>query len=196
MPAWKSALLSSILAALLAGPAMAQTPQPSGHTTEQAPREEWNGMPVTVSTGQGDKAHTITIAGRKQTVVVDADALAIDIHSAAGHWSFAPSKDDLTVRTGNKDATISLANSRKDILLSDPGYRTGVQIRLFDLAGAKDLTLYLSIALEGKDEELVFDVVPGETCDTSIRSLNWPGAVNPDDFDTTILSNVRGTMLP
>ena len=196
MPGWKTALLSFAVTGCLAMRAMGQTPQPSGHTTEQASREEWNGMPVTVLIGEGEKQHIITIAGKKQTVTVNGDTLGIDIQSAAGHWNFLPSTDDLMVRRGGKDATISLADSRKDILRSDPGYRTGVQIRLFDFPGAADLTLYLSIALEGKEEDLVFDVVPGETRDTSIRALNWPGAVNPDNFDATILSNVRGTLLP
>ncbi|MGN6369920.1 MAG: DUF5696 domain-containing protein [Phycisphaerae bacterium] len=196
MAAWKTVVAACIFAALGAGSVFGQTPKPTGHVTEQAAREEWGGMPVRVSIGEGEKAHQITIAGKKQRVVVDADTLGIEVESAAGRWRMMPSKDDLTVRVGGKEATVSLADSRKDILRSDPGYRTGVQIRLFDIQGAKDLTVYLWIGLEGKDEDLVFDVVPGETCETAIRAMNWPGAVNPEDFDTTILSNVRGVMLP
>src|SRR6201999_3687409 len=84
----------------------------------------------------------------------------------------------------------------KDILRSDPGYRTGIQIELGKFPQARDLTLYLSITLEGRDEDLVFDVVPKESDTTVIRALNWPPAVNPDSFDATILSSVRGTLLP
>lgn len=187
----------SVVVVLGTGLAFGQAvPGQSGRATEQAPRDQWNGMPVTVTTTDTKSGQVVTIAGKRQRVTLNVDTLEIEVQSAAGRWRFLPSRQDLTIRVGEQESTVTLAEARKEIQTSDPGYRTGVEIRLSDIPGAKDLELYLSIALEGKDEDLVFDVVPKETCDTSIRAMNWPPPVNPDDFDTTILSNVRGVMLP
>jgi hypothetical protein len=58
-----------------------------------------------------------------------------------------------------------------------------------------DLTLFLTISLEGKDEDLVFDIAADERS-SAVRRLHWPPAMDPACFDATVLSNVRGVLLP
>ena len=58
-----------------------------------------------------------------------------------------------------------------------------------------DLDLFLTICLQGRSEELVFDVVANERSAT-LRQLDWPGALDAREVDYTLLSNGRGTLLP
>lgn len=64
-----------------------------------------------------------------------------------------------------------------------------------DGRGPVGLGLVLTLGLEGKDEELVFDVV-AEEGDTTVRRLDWPGALDAREVDYTVLPNVRGNLLP
>src|SRR5206468_8881690 len=58
-----------------------------------------------------------------------------------------------------------------------------------------DLTLYLTVALEGADEDLVFDIAAAER-ETVVRELDWPTALDAKAIDYTLLSNHRGVLLP
>ncbi len=60
--------------------------------------------------------------------------------------------------------------------------------------------MYLTVCLEGRDEELVFDVAANESTGPSgvveVRKLDWPPALDAHDVDYTLLSNGRGNLLP
>ncbi|HEV2401918.1 MAG TPA: hypothetical protein VGS27_33615, partial [Candidatus Sulfotelmatobacter sp.] len=58
-----------------------------------------------------------------------------------------------------------------------------------------DVTLYLSICIEGSDEDIVFDVVVEEQS-AVVRQLDWPTAMDGSQVDLTVLSNSRGNLLP
>jgi hypothetical protein len=114
------------------------------------------------------------------------------------------SDDDLLLRSRGEEFHVRLRDAGKiDITPFDTGYKTGVKITLrrfrhhgllYD--GAElDVTLYLTVCLEGKDEELVFDTVAREN-ETTVRELDWPKALDARDVDYTVLSNNRGTLLP
>src|SRR5581483_3716705 len=80
------------------------------------------------------------------------------------------------------------------------GFKTGVKIRLSGWSNPSNsvplgLTVYLTIALEGRDEEVVFDVAADEH-DTAVRRLDWPPPLDSHDVDYTVLSNIRGILLP
>src|SRR5262249_45708360 len=157
------------------------------------PREQWGAPPVNVS-HRGGKW---TIAGRKQSVTLNETSFAIEIHAGPAPWAmFSSSTNDMIVRAKERDFPVRLADAGKvQITPYDTGFKTGVKIKLSGWQDASsstvdaklDLTLTLTVALEGKDEELVFDIAADERSAT-VRRLHWPPAMEPSCFDSTVLS--------
>ncbi len=173
-------------------------------------RQQWGAVPVTVS-HDGD---TWTIAGQKQTVTLNAKDLATQIKAGPVSWAMVASgREDLHVTIGGPggaESMLRLADAGKiDIEPFDAGFKSGVKITLGQFKTASkadvigkprpgmdlDLTLFLTIALEGKDEELAFDVSATEG-QTRIDRLDWPTALDAHDVDYTVLPCVRGVLLP
>jgi hypothetical protein len=171
-------------------PALSHAAEPS------VPRSEWGAPDVTVSRGGG----TWKIVGKKRTVLLGETNLALDIQSGPTKWTMVPSgTNDLTVRSGTETFPLRLADAHAiQIVRYDTGYKTGVKIQLsqWEHAGAPvDLTLFLTLAVEGLEEELVCDVAADEHA-VSVRQLDWPCAMDAREVDYTILSNGRGNLLP
>jgi len=105
----------------------------------------------------------------------------------------------MEIRSGNEDFLTGLARAReKEFVPFDAGFKTGVKISLSDWSphGTRvDLKLFLTVCLEGRDEDLVFDIAASEG-QAKLRQLDWPGALDARDIDYTLLSNGRGTLLP
>ncbi|WP_300597467.1 DUF5696 domain-containing protein [Niabella sp.] len=137
-----------------------------------------------------------TIAGKKNTVVLKSSDLSMQVKTATGNWSFFPSQDgDLVVKIQGKEKTLRLAAaSGKEISYYNTGYKSGIRISLEGWAGT-DLKLFLTLALEGPAEELVFDIAADEK-NAVVRKLDWPAALDASAVDYTLLSNVRGVLLP
>jgi hypothetical protein len=177
---------------MVAAPAIAAHP-PS--------REEW-GAPLVSVTHQGG---TWTIRGQKQVVTLRESELTLQIKAGPASWKMVPSKaDDMLVRSGGKDFTLRLSDARRiEIVPYDTGFKTGIKITLGDWqrddpasdAAVFDLTLYLTAAIEGKDEDVVFDIAADEH-NTVIRRLDWPTALDATDVEYTVLCNTRGVLLP
>ena len=161
--------------------------------SQPLPREQWGAPLVNVS----EERSTWNIAGRKQTVTLRATDLALTVRAGASTWTMVPSgPQDMLVRSRGKDFPLSLAAApKKEIVRYDTGFKTGVKITLSGWPGAGELTLFLTVCLEGKDEELVFDVAAKEV-ETQVRRLDWPTALDAREIDYTLLSNYRGTLLP
>jgi hypothetical protein len=109
-------------------------------------------------------------------------------------------EEDMLVKVGTQEHFLRLADAKEiEILPYDTGFKTGVKITLRQWPGPTqgdiDLTLYLTLALEGRDEELVFDVAADEGA-AIVRQLDWPTALDARDVDHTLLSNGRGNLLP
>lgn len=160
---------------------------------EPLPREEWGAMPVTVS----NDGPMWTIAGKKQTVVLNSNDLSFTVD----RWSMEPSKPgDLIVKSNGVEIPLRLADAEKiDVARFDPAFQTGVKIKLsgWKHEGARlNLTLWLTLALEGKAVDLSFTVAADERNGVVVRRLDWPGALDARDVDYTLLSNWRGVMLP
>jgi hypothetical protein len=165
------------------------------------PREEW-GAPVVNVSHEDDMW---VIAGRTKTVVLNEKDLALTVRVGDVKWSMVPSSDDdMLLRSCGEEFHARLSDAGKiDITPFDTGYKTGVKIALtqFRHNGLQnkgielDLNLFLTVCLEGEDEELVFDTVANEN-ETTVRELDWPKALDARDIDYTILSNARGTLLP
>ncbi|MGH3627562.1 MAG: DUF5696 domain-containing protein, partial [Sciscionella sp.] len=107
------------------------------------------------------------------------------------------------VKQGGKEFPLRLADATEiSIAPYDTGFKTGVKITLSDwrkphalLGGKVDLKLYLTVCLQGADEDLVFDVAAHEG-KTALRQLDWPPALDARDVDDTVLSNNKGDLLP
>jgi hypothetical protein len=200
-----------VLAASLAVPgilAAATTPPPAARPTAAgaaaapAPSEaEWGAPPVTV----GHSGGRWTIAGRKTTVVLDEKDLSATVQASGATWKMVPSSnEDLIVRTQGHDVPVRLADAAE--IKIDPyrtGFKTGVKLTIGGLRAAGtaaassklDVRLYLTMAVEGGDEDLTFEAAATEGAAT-IRELRWPPAVDGREVDATLLSNDDGMMLP
>lgn len=167
-------------------PALAQQPE------TPASRIERGAPDVKVSHANG----TWTLTGKKQTITLREADLQLSVKAGATQWNMEPSSaTDLIVKTNGKELSLRLADTRKkSINPYDPGSSTGIQLTLENWKGV-NLVLYLTLALEGPDEDLVFDVAAEEK-ETSVRQLNWPTALDAKAIDHTLLSNVRGVLLP
>jgi hypothetical protein len=164
-------------------------------------REERGAPAVTVSHDGG----VWTIRGKQQVVTLNEGDLALRVEAGPAVWQMVPSEpDDLLVKADGEDFLLRLADAlRKEIVPYDTGFSSGVKITLGNWrrtgaasdAAALDLTLYLTVALEGPDEELVFDIAADEST-AVVRRLDWPTALDAREVDATILSNIRGVLLP
>jgi len=165
------------------------------------PREQWGAPVVTVSHEEGKWI----VAGKKNKVIINESDLSIKVQADPVNWIMAPSlENDVLVKSKAEEFYLRLTNAGKiDITPYDTGYKTGVKIRLerFRHNGLLhkglelDLALCLTVCLEGKDEELVCEAVAIER-EASIRQLDWPKELDARNVDYTVLSHVRGNLLP
>src|SRR5688572_13347855 len=190
-----AALLTSLVVVSVQ-PTSAQTRPTTSRTatTQPHPRAEW-GAPLVDVKRDGD---TWTIAGRKQTFTLNGKDLSMSIKSGGATWAMMPSvAGDLIVKAAGKEFPARLADASKiDVVPYDTGYKTGVKLTLSGWKDAGELTLFLTVALEGKDEELVADVAADESRGAIVRRLDWPGPLDAREIDHTLLSNHRGVLLP
>ena len=165
-------------------------------SAQQLPREQWGAPPVTVSQAGGKWM----IAGKKNRVTINEADLSIRVDSAWAHWLMMPSAaKDMLVKTGGAEFFLRLADARKiTVVPYDTGFKTGVKISLDSWphkGRTVSLPLFLTVCLEGINEELVFDTAASEQT-AVLRQLDWPTAIDARDVDYTLLSNGRGTLLP
>ena len=164
---------------------------------QSLPRSEWGGSTVTVTNAAG-RWH---IRGARTRVTLDPTTFAIEIDRESTHWStVASSAGDLLVRRNGVDVPLRASSpGQMDVEEYDAGFKKGVRVALskwHDRDGsALDLEIFLTLALEGKDEDLTFDVAASEA-NTVVRQLDWPPAIDATDVDYTVLNNYRGLLLP
>lgn len=166
------------------------------------PRAEWGAPLVAISHSNGKWL----IAGRKNKVALDEKDLSLSIQNGDAKWAMVPSAtNDMLVKTGGAEFPLRLADAGTiSIEPYDTGFKTGIKLTLSgwrhvvqpgDVPPPVGLTLYLTIALEGKDEDLVFDTAAKEG-NAVVRELNWPTALDARDIDYTLLPSGRGVLLP
>jgi hypothetical protein len=153
-------------------------------------------MPVSVS-HQNEKW---IIAGKRRKVILNERNLGITIEAGSANWStVASSSHDMILKTGGDEFSAGLSQAKQSVIVPyDAGFKTGIKISLngWSHNGRQlDLKLFLTVCLEGRDEDLVFDIAASEH-DTTLWQLDWPGALDAREVDYTLLSNGRGTLLP
>jgi hypothetical protein len=161
------------------------------------PRTEWGAPAVEVIHHGSDWV----IRGRKQTVTLDARSLELLVQTAATTWKMLPSTSgDLKIRHAAVELAARLADAESIAIVPfDSGAKTGVKLTLdhWKLRDCEiDLPLTLTVALEGADEELVFDITVDETKGNAVRQLDWPAALDAKEVDYTVLNHYRGILLP
>jgi hypothetical protein len=184
----------SLASVIASGLLVVSSTSPS--VVQKLPREQWGAPAINVS-HEGGKW---TIAGRKNKVTLNDADLALTVQAGSARWAMVPSAaNDMLVKSHGAEFPLRLADSKKiSIVPYDTGFRTGVKILLGNWQQRRqllDLELVLTLGLEGKDEELVFDVAANEH-EAVLRQLDWPTALDARAVDYTVLSNGRGTLLP
>lgn len=170
----------------------------SSNSAEPLPRSAWGAPAVQVS----HEGSNWVVAGAKNRVTLQQTDLALTIQSAGTRWSMIPSSThDLRIKVGDQEFDAGLTQAKSIVVEPyDTGFKTGLKISLKDWRtpsgqSTGDLALYLTICLEGADEELVCDVAATER-GAILRQLDWPTALDAHEVDGTILSNGRGNLLP
>ena len=163
---------------------------------QKLPREQWGAPAVSVT----HEAGKWIIAGKRNKVTMNDTDLALSVVAEGAQWSMVPSSaKDMLVKSQGSEFPLRLADAKKiSIVPYDTGFRTGVKITFGNWQhGGRplDLGLILTLGLEGKDEELVFEVAANEH-EALLRQLDWPAALDAAAVDYTLLSNGRGTLLP
>jgi len=163
-------------------------------------RADWGAEPAAVSHENGQWI----IKGQKQIVTLDEKNLALDIQAGPAKWDMvASATNDMLVWWHGKLFPVRLADARKiSIVPYDTGFETGLKLTLSDWKNPAsdsgegfDLTLYLTMGLQGDTEDLVFGVAAQEG-DAAVYQLDWPTALDPNEADYTVLSNRKGDLLP
>src|SRR5256885_1777914 len=126
-------------------------------------REQWGAPAISVS-HEGDKW---IIAGKRNKVTLNEGDLALTVQTGTAQWTMLPSgAEDMLVKSHGKEFYLRLADAQNiSIVPYDSGFRTGVKISLGNWKQRLqrlDLKLVLTLGLEGKDEELVFDIAADE----------------------------------
>ena len=170
-----------------------------GAEAQPTPRAEWGAPAVAVSETGG----VWTIAGRKHAVTLRAADLALEVKAGPAVWRMPPSgAEDLVLKAGGEELQVRLADAgRRAITPYDTGFKTGVKLALdhWTRPGGGPpvaLPLYLTVALEGSDEELAFTVAADEGRGAVVRRLDWPAALDAGEVDHTVLNHYRGILLP
>jgi hypothetical protein len=163
---------------------------------QQLPRDQWGGMPVIVS----HQHENWVIAGKKNKITLNERNLALKVETGSTTWATGPATaHDMLVKAGGEEFPARLtAAAKMEIVPYDAGFKTGVKIILSGWTNKSaqiDLGLFLTICLEGRDEDLVFEVAASEH-EAVLKQLDWPFALDARDVDYTLLSNGRGTLLP
>src|SRR5215831_2271325 len=124
---------------------------------QQLSRDEWGAMPASVSHQDGNWI----IAGRKHKVTLNERNLAIKIETGSTSWStVASTPHDMRVKSDREEFATGLSQAKQiDIVSYDAGFKTGIKISLSGWShnsSTLDLNLFLTVCLEGRDEDLVF----------------------------------------
>jgi hypothetical protein len=188
-----SAVGTALGAMALASSAVAQLPG-------EARRES---IAPLVTIAREDGRHRI--AGSRTTVSLDETNLGVDVEAGGTRWSFpGSSTPELIVRVGRERLALRLGDAVSRVVSPyRTGFRTGVKIDLsgWPRPGAPetdpplDLALHLTLGIESREEDLVFEIVAEER-DTRVRQLDWPPALDASAAEYTVLPAVRGQLLP
>ena len=166
-------------------------------SSQETSSNQWGAPQVSVSHSE----NSWVIEGRTNKVSINETTFAIAVDADHVQWKMVPSQEnDLLIRHKGENISVSLTAARN--IKTTPyqtGYKSGVKIVFSDFRSKNgnvfDIKIVLTIAMEGKSDELVFTSVAIEKEDT-LRQLDWPKAIDARNVDFTVLNHVRGNLLP
>lgn len=141
-----------------------------------------------------------TVTGEKTVLRLDGRSFAMTIQNGGTEWATAPSfSGDCIASADSTNMTFRLADASDiDIEPYTTGTGTGLKVSLdgFSMNGVKqNFSLMLFITLEGEDNDVVCEAVPGEH-QVRIKELRWPGGFKPGSVDYSIVPFMQGMLLP
>jgi hypothetical protein len=163
-------------------------------------RADWGASQVEVSNAND----VWTIAGKKQIVSLDLKTLALTVNAEGVSWKMAQSStNDMIVKLHGREFPLQLGGGGIwRVEPYDTGFKKGLKMIWNDgkaspeaVGERLDLKLFLTICLQGENEDLVFDITAQEG-ETTLRQLHWPEALDASDVEFTVLSNNKGDLLP
>lgn len=163
---------------------------------------EWGAPAISVARS-GD---VWTIAGTRQQVTLDARTLSLAVNAAGAVWKMPSSGAAELVVVQDGDEFGLRFRDAQEIRIEryETGFKSGVKITLdgFRSSGIRapgapvGVRLYITLGLEGGEQDLGFEIAAVERGDASIRQLNWPPAVDGREVDVTVLSHDDGMLVP
>ncbi|MHC4728338.1 MAG: hypothetical protein ACYS17_14045, partial [Planctomycetota bacterium] len=155
-----------------------------------AEQDNWGAPKVQVLQQEGKWI----IKGLRNRIELNPSNLQMTVYAGNRRWSMIPSfSGDLIVEKSESRLSLRLADAgKKEILPYQTGFKTGLKIFLKDFVSEDkklDVQIQLFICLEGKDEELVCEVISSEK-NTAVLECFWPQAVADDCFDYTIIQSL------
>jgi len=143
------------------------------------------------------------IAGERNAVGLDLDALRLTVTTPSGKWTMRPSfEGDLLLgdAAGRPLGAFRLASAvRKSAAPYRAGLQKGIMVSLAGFRSAAgtvlDASLELFIGLEGGDGDLVCRALAGDG-DVRVRELLWPATFEPGTFTATVVPFMQGMLLP
>ena len=169
--------------------------------TDQMSPEEWGAPTVAVTHADG----RWIVEGKQNRVTLSEADLEIHVQAGPALWGMAPSSaNDMRVKSRGEEFSVRLADAQRVAIVPyGTGFKQGVKVELgqwrhnglLHRGIELDLALFLTVCLEGEDEDLVFDVAAVEH-EAVVRQLDWPPALDAGEVGHTVLSNRRGNLLP
>ncbi|ANH82215.1 hypothetical protein A8C56_15710 [Niabella ginsenosidivorans] len=137
-----------------------------------------------------------TITGKKQIVRFNEKDFLIHIKAGPEQWQLFPSQPgDLVIEKDQKEVKLRLSDATvKHTEYFNTGYSVGIKLTAGGWKGS-GLKLFFTMALEGPSEELVFTTAAEEKGE-GVQRIDWPAALEASAVDYTLLSNIRGVLLP
>jgi hypothetical protein len=140
------------------------------------------------------------VEGLKNRIEVQISDLQTTVRTTSRTWSMIPSfSGDLIIENSGQRLSLRLADaSNKLITPYHTGFKSGLKITLAGFTHKEkeiDVKIDLFVCLEGKQEELVCELIASEKAATVIECL-WPHAVANDCYDVTVVPFMQGMLLP
>ncbi|NLH16173.1 MAG: hypothetical protein GX455_06315 [Phycisphaerae bacterium] len=163
---------------------------------EEQTQTDW-GRPKVEVKQDGDRW---IIQGQRLSVSLHSKDLAIQVKEGNNVWPMEGSTaGDLTVGFGGPTTVLRLADAKKiEITPYETGFKTGVKIGLSEYLHQDkpvELHLQLWICLQGRDEDMVCELIAEEE-KTAVKECRWPGAFVPAEVDATVVPFMQGMLLP
>ena len=141
-----------------------------------------------------------TVAGSKNRIELQISDLQLTVRTKSCTWSIIPSfSGDLIVEKSGQRLSLRLADARKRLITPyHTGYKSGLKMTLSGFAQKDleiDLQIDLFICLEGREEELVCELIATEKTATVMECF-WPQAVSNECYDVTVVPFMQGMLLP